>query len=170
MIGLLLNLLLETSMQDYSLWIVLFVITIVMIWLLFLQRHQRKQLKGELTELAKIQKRNVEYEFVIKAMRVSVWHVDAKTHTISYDVEIWKGTNRSIAYKYAILIITSLSSFICLSGRNQFFTPYFLLNCPQAASISLPIPLLIVTFIPDFSSIFLNSSICSLLLLTNSLS
>ena len=85
MIGLLLNLLLETSLRDYSLWIVFFVITVVMIWLIFLQRHQRKQLKGELTELAKIQKRNVEYEFVIKAMRVCVWHIDAKTGAISYE-------------------------------------------------------------------------------------
>ena len=85
MADLLLNLTLETHIRDYVVWGVFFVITIMMIWLIFFQLHQKHQLKDELTELAKIQKHNVEYEFVIKAMRVSVWHIDAKTHAITYE-------------------------------------------------------------------------------------
>ena len=145
MISLLLNLLLETSMQDYSLWIVLFVITIVMIWLLFLQRHQRKQLKGELTELAKIQKRNVEYEFVIKAMRVSVWHVDTKTHTISYEQDFrdksinWNQAPEGSAYAEAAQLIDPRDSErvyaalddIC-SGRTSDYHEIYRVSTPYS--------------------------------------
>ena len=81
----LLNLLSEVHLSDYAVWIVLLIIAVVMIWLIFFQTRQRRQLKDELGELAKIQKHNVEYEFVIKAMRVSVWHVDAKTRAITYE-------------------------------------------------------------------------------------
>ena len=79
------NLLLAISLQDNVLWIGIFIITAVMIGFLFIQQRQGMRLKSELAELSKIQKRNVEYEFVIKAMRVSVWHVDAKTHVIRYE-------------------------------------------------------------------------------------
>ena len=85
MIDLLLNLTLEISLGDNIVWLIFLVITVVLIWLLFFQRSQGKVLKGELAELAKIQKHNVEYEFVIKAMRVSVWHIDAKTRAITYE-------------------------------------------------------------------------------------
>ncbi len=85
MVGLFLNLLLEINLQDYAVWIIFIVITAVMIWFTFFQRRQGKLLKSELTELSKIQKRNVEYEFVIKAMRVSVWHLDVKSKAISYE-------------------------------------------------------------------------------------
>ena len=85
MTDLLLNLAPETHPHVYAVWMVLLIIVFVMTWLIFLQHHQGRQLKGELAELAKIQKHNVEYEFVIKAMRVSVWHVDARTHAITYE-------------------------------------------------------------------------------------
>ena len=85
MTDLLLSLTLETHIRDYAVWVTFLIIIIVMIWLIFFQLHQKHQLKDELAELAKIQKHNVEYEFVIKAMRVSVWHIDAKTHAISYE-------------------------------------------------------------------------------------
>ena len=144
MIGQLTNLLLEISLQDYTVWISFFVITAVMIWLIFFQRHQGRQLKGELAELAKIQKRNVEYEFVIKAMRVSVWHINAKTRAISYEQDYrdksvnWNQAPDGSDYSEAALLIdprdkdrifTALDSICC--GRTSDYheiyrvlTPY----------------------------------------------
>ena len=46
------------------------------------------------------------------------------------------------------------SSHISSSGLSSFTAPYRLLSCPQAPSISEPLSLLIVTFIPFFSSLF----------------
>ena len=105
------NLLLAISLQDYALWIVIIIITVVMIGLLFLQQRQAMKLKSELAELAKIQKRNLEYEFVIKAMRVSVWHIDAKTHTITYEQDFrdkqvnWNQAPDGTTFDDAILLI-----------------------------------------------------------------
>ena len=85
MIELLLNLLLYSTLRDYAVWIVFAVAAVVLTWLIFLQRRQGAELNDELSELAKIQKRNVEYEFVIKAMSLSVWHIDAKTKAVTYE-------------------------------------------------------------------------------------
>ena len=86
------NQLLYTSLQsgmmdyvDYAIWAVLIVIAIVMIWFIFIQLHHSKQLKSELAELSKLQKHNVEYEFVLKAMKLAVWHVDPKTRIATYE-------------------------------------------------------------------------------------
>ncbi len=146
MISLLLNLLLEISLQDYSLWIIFFVITIVMIWLLFFQQRQRRELKGELVELSKIQKRNVEYEFVIKAMRVCVWHIDAKTGSISYEQDFrdktvnWVQAPDGTEYDNATLFLdprdrdhvqASLED-IC-SGRTSDYHEIYRVLTPYAA-------------------------------------
>ena len=146
MVNLLLSLLLEIILRDYAVWVVFLVITVVMIWFLFYQQHQGKQLKGELTELAKIQKRNVEYEFVIKAMRVSVWHVDAKTHTISYEQDFrdksvnWNQAPEGTEYADAAKLIdprdsdrvyTALDN-IC-SGRTSDYHEIYRVKTPYSA-------------------------------------
>ena len=53
--------------------------------LIFYQRRVGRQLMSELGQLDKIKKRNVEYEFVVKAMRVAIWHVDVSKRTVTYD-------------------------------------------------------------------------------------
>ena len=75
----------QSAMLDYATWIVLLIVAVVMIYFIFLQLHHSKQLKSELAELEKLQKHNVEYEFVLKAMRLSVWHIDPKTKVVTYE-------------------------------------------------------------------------------------
>lgn len=75
----------QSAMADYAIWIVLLVVALIMIYFIFLQLHHNKQLKSELAELSKLQKSNVEYEFVLKAMRLSVWHLDPKTRQVIYE-------------------------------------------------------------------------------------
>jgi len=53
--------------------------------LIFYQRRVGRQLLSELSQLDKLKKRNVEYEFVLKAMRLAVWHVDVQKRTVTYD-------------------------------------------------------------------------------------
>ena len=50
---------------------------ILMVFLAFLVWHQTrntKRLKSELQILKKVGKHNVEYEFVLEVMRLSIWH------------------------------------------------------------------------------------------------
>mgnify|MGYP002623380949 CR=1 FL=1 len=75
----------QSSIIDYATWIVLLLIAFVMVYFIFLQFHHSRQLKSELAELSKLQKHNVEYEFVLKAMRLCVWHIDPKTHIVTYE-------------------------------------------------------------------------------------
>ena len=53
--------------------------------LLFWQWHNGVELKNELEQLGKIQKHNVEFEFVLKAMRLSTWQIDPATMAVTYD-------------------------------------------------------------------------------------
>ena len=52
---------------------------------IFLQRRTSLKLKDELAELSKLKEGNVEYEFILKAMKLSTWHLNPKTRTITMD-------------------------------------------------------------------------------------
>ena len=52
---------------------------------IFLQRHRGLKLKDELAELEKVKDGNVEYEFILKAMKLSTWHIDPIRRTMTMD-------------------------------------------------------------------------------------
>ena len=52
---------------------------------LLYQRKVGDGLNAELEQLEGMQKNNAEYEFVLRAMKVVVWHIDCEARTISYD-------------------------------------------------------------------------------------
>jgi signal transduction histidine kinase len=56
-----------------------------MIILIVWQRKTGKALMAELAQHDKIQKHNVEYEFVLKTMRLSTWHIMVDTRQIIFD-------------------------------------------------------------------------------------
>lgn len=66
----------------WGLGVVLFIGLLVSI---FLQRRTSLKLKDELAELSKLKEGNVEYEFILKAMKLSTWHLNPKTRTITMD-------------------------------------------------------------------------------------
>ena len=61
------------------------VLLLVLIVLYLYQRKMSESLMSEIDVLGKLQKDNVEYEFVLRAMQVVVWHIDCENRTISYD-------------------------------------------------------------------------------------
>ena len=50
---------------------------------IYYQRRTGFKLKDELAELDKLKEGNVEYEFILKAMRLCTWQIDPVHHTIS---------------------------------------------------------------------------------------
>lgn len=66
-------------------WVIGSILLLSFIALFFYQRLVGKELESELTQLEKVQKHNVEYEFVLKAMKLCTWHIDAEARTITYD-------------------------------------------------------------------------------------
>ena len=69
----------------YAIWGVGGVAAILLFALIFIQRRTGKRLKGELAELAKIRQGNVEYEFILKAMKLSTWQMDPRRRMITFN-------------------------------------------------------------------------------------
>ena len=70
---------------DILLWIFGAVSIIISAVCLFWQRRERKNLKRELKILEGMNKRNVEFEMVLKAMKLATWKVDVPNYTVSFD-------------------------------------------------------------------------------------
>ena len=68
----------------YVIWGLGGVAAILLFALIFIQRRTGKRLKGELAELAKIRQGNVEYEFILKAMKLSTWQMDPRRRMITF--------------------------------------------------------------------------------------
>lgn len=70
---------------EIAVWVVGLILLLLGIVTYFRQRKVEEQLMSELQQLAKIKKHNVEYEFVLKAMRLCTWHIDVPAQSITYD-------------------------------------------------------------------------------------
>lgn len=73
--------------SDLAFWVVGLVVVLLLIVLFFIQRKASRKLREELSQLSKLTKKNVEYEFVLKAMRLSTWHIDPATMIVTYDYD-----------------------------------------------------------------------------------
>ena len=75
----------DTQINDILLWILLMLALVISIVILFYQRKKGKELAYDLSLLDKVKKSNLESEFVLKAMRLSTWHINPKTFIVTYD-------------------------------------------------------------------------------------
>jgi len=131
--GLLLYSQLENPVMIYFIWgggILLIVgLTVSIIF----QRRTGLKLKDELAELDRLKEGNVEYEFVVKAMKLSTWHINPKLRTITMDNDFREGQDNflpspesHVALLYELIdksdvqrVITALDD-IC-AGRSNFY-------------------------------------------------
>ena len=63
---------------------------LLFLWLfimIFVQRRAGRKLQTELVELEKVRQNNVESEFVLKAMKLSTWHIDVATKMLHVDAD-----------------------------------------------------------------------------------
>ncbi|MDO4984818.1 MAG: PAS domain-containing sensor histidine kinase [Prevotella sp.] len=63
---------------------------LLFLWLfimIFVQRRSGRKLQTELVELEKVRQNNVESEFVLKAMKLSTWHIDVPTKMLYVDAD-----------------------------------------------------------------------------------
>ena len=80
---------------EVLIWVVGSILLLSFVALFFYQRLVGKELALELTQLEKVQKHNIEYEFVLKAMKLCTWHIDAEARTITYDND-FRGKDDSV--------------------------------------------------------------------------
>lgn len=89
--GLLLYSQLENPFTIHILWVLGLLLTLILIVSLVIQRRTGLKLKDELAELDRLKEGNVEYEFIVKAMKLSTWHVNPKLRTITMDNDFREG-------------------------------------------------------------------------------
>jgi len=133
MLGLLLYSQLENPFMIYFIWGLGILLTIGLIVSFIFQRRTGQKLKDELAELDRLKEGNVEYELVVKAMKLCTWHVNPKLRTISMDNDFRDGHDNYIplpespvALSYEMIdksdvqrVITALDD-IC-TGRSNFY-------------------------------------------------
>jgi signal transduction histidine kinase len=96
MAGLFLYTYVGNSLMAYAIWGLGGVAAILLFVLIFIQRRTGKRLKGELAELAKIRQGNVEYEFILKAMKLSTWQMDPRRRMITFSNDFRGGQDDHI--------------------------------------------------------------------------
>lgn len=75
----------ELMRADLMVWIVGISILFVAIIAVILQYRQHKRLDAELKNLSKVKRNTIEYDLVLKAMKLTVWRIDVPTRTITYE-------------------------------------------------------------------------------------
>lgn len=70
---------------DILVWIIGIPLVLVFLVMLYYQVKQYLGLRKELVQLSKIKRHNIEYELVLKAMKLSTWRLDVPTETISFE-------------------------------------------------------------------------------------
>jgi len=90
MLELLLAIDVKMSLSAIIIWVLGGLAIIGAILLIFIQRRTKKELKYELSQLAKMNENNVEFEFILKALHLATWHIDTETKAIVYDYDFRK--------------------------------------------------------------------------------
>lgn len=70
---------------DLLVWVLSLAAVFVAVIALFLQWRQNKHLETDLKKLSKVKRNAIEYDLVLKAMKLTVWRIDVPTRTITYE-------------------------------------------------------------------------------------
>ena len=72
-------------------WLVGAFLFVLLCYGIFRQVKKGRQLRRELREIEQVRQNNIEYEFLLKAMKIAVWHYDAKTKAFAFDNDFREG-------------------------------------------------------------------------------
>ena len=73
--------------MDILFWLITLPIVAVLVCFLLWQYRQHQGLVSDMSVLNTVQHRNIEYDLVLKAMKLAVWHIDVQERTITYDAD-----------------------------------------------------------------------------------
>jgi len=70
---------------DVLVWVLGIPVVLAAAATLYYQMKQHRQLRTELRMLSKVKRNAIEYDLVLKAMKLTVWRIDVPTRTITYE-------------------------------------------------------------------------------------
>jgi signal transduction histidine kinase len=78
---------------DILAWVIGIPIVALALVLLFVQKRQAHSLKADLAQLEKIKRHTIEYELVLKALRLCIWRLDIPTLTVTFETDYRDSTD-----------------------------------------------------------------------------
>ena len=97
MIGLLLYAYSENEHLIPIYWGVGLLLMVLLVYGIFRQRQVGVKLRKELLELDKARQNNIEYEFILKAMKIAVWRMDPKMRLVTYESDFRDGKDSYVS-------------------------------------------------------------------------
>ncbi|SEW14758.1 Signal transduction histidine kinase [Prevotella aff. ruminicola Tc2-24] len=92
--------LLMVSWEDMYLyplvWVVGILLFIALVIAVFVQLRTGKKIRSELAELEKVRQGNIEYEFILRAMKLCTWHIDAASRTLTIESDFREGQDNYV--------------------------------------------------------------------------
>lgn len=70
---------------DIMVWIAGIPLLVFAVMWLYYQLRLRKKLQEELSLLSRVQRHSVEYDLVLKVMKMAIWRIDVQTQTITFE-------------------------------------------------------------------------------------
>lgn len=110
MLNLTINIALDIQILNMLPHVLLVLVIISLGVVLWYQVKAGKQLKSELQMLDKVGKHNVEYEFVLGTMKLSIWHLDVKTGVFTFEHDFREKDNKYMASADGMTMVDSLLS------------------------------------------------------------
>ena len=116
MLNLTINIALDIQILNMLPHVLLVLVIISLGVVLWYQVKAGKQLKSELQMLDKVGKHNVEYEFVLGTMKLSIWHLDVKTGELTFEHDFREKDSKYMASADGM---TMVDSFLSLDPRDS---------------------------------------------------
>ena len=116
MLNLTINIALDIQILNMLPHVLLVLVIISLGVVLWYQVKAGKQLKSELQMLDKVGKHNVEYEFVLGTMKLSIWHLDVKTGELTFEHDFREKDSKYMASADGM---TMVDSFLPLDPRDS---------------------------------------------------
>ena len=91
------NILLEVQQFEVMPFVLMGLVMVALIFFLRMQVRHTKQIKSELNLLKSLEKHNVEYEFVLGVMRLSIWHLDTTTGQLTFEQDFREKGNKNFS-------------------------------------------------------------------------
>ena len=72
---------------DILIWVAGVPLLLIGLLLLVIQQRQARQLAVDLEQMKKMKRHSIEYDLVLKAMKLCVWHLDVQSHLVTLETD-----------------------------------------------------------------------------------
>ena len=96
MIYVLLNAAAQSTTSIIVMWVLIGLAVVLLGLGILRQVHMGRRLRQELTDIEQLRQSTTEYEFVLKAMKIAIWHYDARSQAFVYEHDFREGLHNYV--------------------------------------------------------------------------